>query len=487
VWNVKSNPAVKSLIRNRFDMTLNLDRRYLVIVYGLLSEEKGIRPFTPKEAKEIASSWLPSEFESLTTSQFIAYLDELVGLGVLKSIRGDTQIQYQLRNANIRGLIGDDQEEIDSKLNEAIEQQANSSPLDRHAFFEVDEGDILCPITFRDEKALLGAESRLEGENSKIPLSDSWKYTVSVVVGSPAMGIDKVGESVRRLYETENMLNPGVKKVANEYELFQRNDTDFNSPKDFEKRIGDVLIRRALEKPHAVIVNVTGNQTLAHVVGMIDAAHSFHGKNSNYSNSYPVRVVFCLSPKAYWGWLANPLLTSRRELAQPFINLAPWEASAVSHLLDKLEMTNAPEDVSKVMRYTLGWYISLDIMAHYKGKRIDVHSVSDLGDSFKPLKEIDSKQAKTFLTATGMRDVEGIVHFVKELTDTWDEGFTIEAIGLSIEDLDAFGEDDPDAEGIARWLSDMSIIRRERGTEVGKPLYTLDPAVDRALTVLNVE
>ena len=201
VRNVAKNRDVRNLVRNRFDLTLDLDRRYRVIVYGLLSEGKGVRPFTVREAKDIAANWLPSEFEHLTVVQFRAYLDELEGLGVLKSLRGEEQVQYQLRNANIRRLIGDEeagQDDIDSKLSEAIEAD-QSSPLDRHAFFENIKA-VLCPITFRDEKGLFGSDTGIDDGSSGIKTKANPNYTVSIVVGSQAQGLSSMEDSMRLLY-----------------------------------------------------------------------------------------------------------------------------------------------------------------------------------------------------------------------------------------------------------------------------------------------
>lgn len=388
---------------------------------------------------------------------------------------------------------GDDEEDVDSKLNQAIKQQVKSSPMDRHAFFEGEDGGSLCPITFRDEKGLFGIESGYEGGNYKIPVEVSPNYTVSIILGSPALGIKNMGESVRRLYQAEQEMNLAWKGSAEEYELFELDDAAFNSPSDFRRRLSDVLIKRALEKPYAVVVNVTGDQPLAHVAGMIDAAHNLHSKNIDPKISFPVRVVFCLSPKAYWHWLSNPALTEGRELAQPFIKLAPWNESAVSHLLDKLDMTNSPGDVAKVMRYTGGWYISLDTMVRHKASRSNVHSVADLGNGFRSMTDIKSREAKRFLSATGLRDVKGVAGFVSEVAEMWegdagnDGQICTEEIEASYEDTKALGDDAPNAEGVIRWLSDMSIIRRVRDEDVSRSVFSLDSVVAHALSIVNVD
>ena len=114
--------------------------------------------FSAKVAHEIASSWLPEEFGKLGVKQFEAFLTELCGLGVLKAIKEGNSNQYILRNTNILKLIGDDEDEINDKLLMALKQHTQSSPLDRHAFWGTNIP--ACPITFRDEKELLGVKGK---------------------------------------------------------------------------------------------------------------------------------------------------------------------------------------------------------------------------------------------------------------------------------------------------------------------------------------
>ena len=157
-------------------------------------------------------------------------------MGVLKSVRGEKQTQYQLRNANIRRLIGDGdegQDDIDSKLSEAIQQQVKSSPLDRHAFFEHDGKPILSPITFRDEKGFFGSEQNISDGSGLIKLQNNSRYTVSVVVGSEAQGLNSVADSLRLLYEAETFSNPDFRSGAGGYEVFDRFDSDFSDPEAF--------------------------------------------------------------------------------------------------------------------------------------------------------------------------------------------------------------------------------------------------------------
>ena len=58
--NIENNSDVRRLSGERFDMTLNLDKRYTVAVYGLIAAyDKGIGKFTVSKALEVARTWVP--------------------------------------------------------------------------------------------------------------------------------------------------------------------------------------------------------------------------------------------------------------------------------------------------------------------------------------------------------------------------------------------------------------------------------------------
>ena len=54
-----------------------------------------------------------------------------------------------------------------------------------------------------------------------------------------------------------------------------------------------------------------------HFGEMLKEMRQAYGKNQD--ESYPVRVVFCLSPKAYWQWICGEELTEGRDLVQLYL------------------------------------------------------------------------------------------------------------------------------------------------------------------------
>ncbi|WP_049124589.1 hypothetical protein, partial [Burkholderia cenocepacia] len=98
---VESDSSVQKLCRDRFDMTLHLDKRYMLIVYGLIEKHgRSISSFSVKQALDVARLWAPDQFQGMSESGFEALLEELGGLGVLKTVQVNPR-QYALRNQSI--------------------------------------------------------------------------------------------------------------------------------------------------------------------------------------------------------------------------------------------------------------------------------------------------------------------------------------------------------------------------------------------------
>ncbi len=480
VTAVSQKQDVIDLIRKRFDMTLVLDRRYLIIVYGLLAQKKGTRPFSPKEAHEIAKGWLPEEFAQLGVKQFEAFLEELCGLGVLKALREGRTIQYVLRNTNIQKLIGEDEDEIAERLLMAIAQRTQSSPLDRHAVWK-DKVES-CPITFRDEQELLGGEIR-QDDDSEVKNLDSWKYTTTIVVGSDALGLHALKDTLPQLYEIE-CLNHSELKKRDKYTAITRPDDHFSSPEKFRTLLHGIVDKKADTDPYMIIIEVGGSQPLAHLLGLLDAAHAMTGMSME--KKFPVRVVFVLSPKAYWQWLSAPELTMGREDLQPFINLSPWGHSASAHLLEKLGMINDDTSVADLVEHTEGWHMAIDGLCKIKRAHPGTSALSDIADKFPPITVVKGRSLKEFRKASGVDDVGWVVPLLKASIELWEkEEFSAEEIMMAALDMDVFDGADVEIDTAMSWLSSMNILRKARQGKKEDATYRISPSILHAIGLLN--
>ena len=100
-----SKESLAELIRERFDLTLELDPAYKVIAYTIAHEaiERGPSvALSARELRGLASSWWPAGLSGMTNDGFRSLCEELVDLGVLARRSG----KFGLRSPNILRFLG---------------------------------------------------------------------------------------------------------------------------------------------------------------------------------------------------------------------------------------------------------------------------------------------------------------------------------------------------------------------------------------------
>ncbi|MFS1524061.1 hypothetical protein ACL7TT_08105 [Microbulbifer sp. 2304DJ12-6] len=474
ITNVGKTKEVMSLIRKRFDMTLNLDQRYLVIIYSIIDDGRGSQPFGPAYAKEIAECWLPKAFANLSDKQFEAFLVELAGLGVLKQL-GDGQ--YALRNTNVLKLLTDGHgDDVAVKLEEAIDNYNTHDPLDRHAF-DPERSKVPSPITCRDEKAILG---RANYQSPQAPLQEDKdkQVTVSIISGSEALGIKALQDTLPLLYSEEHKFGSGKKARTYEYlTLRVNNNTDYQ---DIRKKIVETHIQKKLLKsPQMIFLELSSNITLDRILGIIDTAHSCVEEIP--SEGYPVRVVIVMGPGAYWQWVSNTDFTREREALQPFIKLAPWSSDAVKGLLDRLGINDSSDDQKAVIEMTGAWYFSLNILAQVSKDHPKWKELSQFVKKFTPLTAMTEKNANKFLEMSGVTEIDYALTLLEGIYDNYgDESVEADVIEVISDDIDYEGEK-PKVSHLVQWLSDLNLLVRGRNTRGGDSQYSINSAMAHAI------
>ncbi|MFD0579354.1 DNA repair protein RecN [Dactylosporangium darangshiense] len=193
VDGVYANRAVRELIAQRFRWTINLDTRYRVIalVVTVLSLEDG-QPGSTFPVDDLrtycAASW-PKGFaeDELRSKDFVRYLDEMVGLGVLHRSGED----YGIRSPNVVALLGT-KKTLDQELREAsthfelpYEYNPNMSRMVIGKEWE------RSPLTDADLADLVGEKEDTAHNLSRVRRAGR-QYKVAVVTGTPALGVDRV-------------------------------------------------------------------------------------------------------------------------------------------------------------------------------------------------------------------------------------------------------------------------------------------------------
>jgi hypothetical protein len=466
---------LKKEVINRFEITLNLDTSYLIIIYSLLLNELGAAPFLASEAKKHAEDW-KTEFSGMSETQFSAYLDELVGLGVLRQEANNSR-EYQLRNANIRNLLGTEPERIEDKLIAALEDAENTDPLETHRMV-ADKKDFLrpSPLNYRDEKMIVGLDSRREEnaliENKKEPPIKP--FQISIIQGSRALGIDDITESLSPIREIENFDG-----VDEHYHIKQL------------KKADGVTIRQFLNGvqssthiyPVAAIVPVSIFQDIFEMADLLEEILGL--KPSFESAAQPVRFVFVMNPSSFWNWIRNEnIAESQSETPEiNIIRLQKWTKCALSQLLTHLEMDDSSTSAELLLEYSFGWYSSLRKLSEVvaNGKESNISRLPNYGK----LDQLDAKTSRIFLNdAVALNQMAWVEPLLGNLIQIESEPMAksdlIEWFTMWIEENTELSELGGCEDILLNWLIVLQIVVLETRKTGNAQKYILDPVIAAA-------
>ncbi|KAA5837248.1 hypothetical protein ABT337_15260 [Saccharopolyspora hirsuta] len=232
---VAASDWVRSRIAERLRITINLDDRYrvltLVIALFSLNDSFGT-DYGPEELLDEARNRWHSGFAELTASQVSIYLDEMVGLGLLSRL--PHKKRYTVRSPNVINMLG------------------TKADLER----ELAETDFDRPYEYnpREARRLLACDDG--GREFHSPLTDgqlhdlTFNSGISVITGSPALGIDRVPSAIQNYAEMRGTRTATV-----------------SSDKDLKKVVTEAVRRRssstivivdALRMPLPEVDSVTG-------------------------------------------------------------------------------------------------------------------------------------------------------------------------------------------------------------------------------------
>lgn len=473
VDRVERDPVVTDLIRLRFEMTLNLDKRYLVIVYGLITNNRTTGSFTAAQAKEIAEDWLPAEFKHLTEKQFEAFLVELVGLGVLREKTNNGRAEYSLRNVNIMNLVGSARV-VEEKLLRAVEGITQDNPLYGHAFPE--NATCPSPLTFKDEKFLLNPDSHSARELGDGPRM----YSVGVICGSEALGLqaDVFAASLPPLGEFEESRVVG--RNPPRYQVHTYSDKELTNPAEFARILDSAITQRSKDAPIMLLVTAEGEMGITHTLDLLSVAHSMTVRATGMTHR--VRMLFLLAPKAMWQWQSRPDLTAELEQQQPFIGLERWNETGLSNLLNRLSLDNADGDVDELQRYSHGWYFSLNMLAQKcLSRKREAVRLADLKGQYVPITEAKPRELQKFLAKTGLTSVPWGVSLATQLAQF--DGFDVDDLQLMLmePEFEEMGINAELAPAVLRWLERLRVTDSRQGLGSGCAAYSITPSIVAAL------
>ncbi|MFF8946709.1 hypothetical protein ACF1A5_31525 [Streptomyces sp. NPDC014864] len=179
---VEQDSSLRSDITAAFKDTLALDDRYHVIANVLAqhARDNGLETrLSDRELREECAGWWPRGFEQLDSEGFRAYLQEMVGLGVLAP-NNDGQ-GWHLRGPNALRMIGTAQE-IEARLLRAERESRLEDTVVLESRPDLSDGRS-APLTVNQIDYLLG----------------EYVNQVRVVLGTQATGIADVERTLREM------------------------------------------------------------------------------------------------------------------------------------------------------------------------------------------------------------------------------------------------------------------------------------------------
>ena len=474
VENVENNSDVRRLSGERFDMTLNLDKRYTVAVYGLIDVYgKGIGRFSVKQALDVARSKVPEEFEQVSESGFESLLQELVGLGVLREADRLTH-QYAMRNQSILQLIGS-ANDISHKLHMAVLDLANHAE-DVLTCHPTGTNLVPSPLSLQAERQILLARSP----------DGAPKYSVSIIMGTPALGLSI--EGMKESFSTINEFQSG--NVLSKYNVKTVTEDQMLEPKRFQALLDTAIDTWAQDQAAVLLVSLEGVHSIDRILDLLSIANEKASKATRLKNV--LRIVFLLGARSMWSWHSNPWLTASPSEIGGLVELSRWTRHACESLLDQQGLGVTSEQARLLQTATEGWYLPLmKFIEVRKRKGATVSSFKDFASDFTALRDLPAKDFEKFVQQTGMTSMAWSMPLAAQLKefDTLNE-FSSGDLQTAIEFLDGDLQKQISPEqgaSVVRWWTALRVIEvntKETSENAGKGdrvTYRFTQSLQRAI------
>jgi len=318
---------------DRFRITLELDPRYLLLTL-VIAELSRDNPHVlatgidAHELREFAASFWPEGFPvDFSDDAFDALLSEMVGLGLLRDIRGT---HFALRSANLAHLIGS-AEKIKADLEAFYKRPAPPGADPAQARRIIDEWPSL--LTSQQEGVLL---ADLRPNRHAATASDC------IVLGGIALAdIGAAEAAIRGAVEASRKL-PAHEQISVS-----------NVTRVDPSHIRSLIARRAgAERPAIWIIKPDTGWTAETVAAAAAALAALPSRN------VPTRLVFIADAARAWDWCGTPARQTLLEAEDPRarigeLSAGPWSRTALDlWLKEHTELALPPEDI---LVRTGGW------------------------------------------------------------------------------------------------------------------------------------
>jgi len=432
---------LRQAIRDRFKLTLGLDKRYEVIAYsiayGSLESAKGrMDGFSVSWIRDEILYWWSEGFRGRSSVDEIrALLEEMVGLGIL---RVTNEGYFTIRTPNVALLMGTP-EEIQEEL-----LRDREVPLEYEA------------ATFRSTLGIKNDSKRSPLTAQQESKLQSHEYGVSIIFGCKAAGLDELKVFLESAYVKKKEFFCYWEKILDQA--------------DFTQHLQDISRNRKKNGTTLVVISSQCDWSETWVNEAIQKVTRLK-KDDSF-----MRVVFIADPKKAWQ-LVSQDSTKLGWLEERVIPLKTWHDSALRHWLEDSNFPSNQKIREKIKAVTGNWSTLLQ-----KFYQLSQSNPLHWEDSLQKLKEQldDPGRARELAQLMGFDGSQPQREQVLQVLAVWGEA--------SAEDLiDIIGEGTSTnlVNQILRWADLLSLASPLGKKDDGKDYWSLDPVVRRILGAME--
>ncbi len=375
---------VRDAIRDRFNLTLALDKRYEAIACAMIVEQieahdSYARAYTAGDILRMGQEWWPEGFGEMSSQDIRARLDEMCGLGVL--VR-DTNGHYRLKSPNLVRLMGTEQDIEDRLL--AISELPAPVTFDADSHHTWLDG-IFSPFSYSQERSL-----------------SQRQFGVGLVFASNALGYQHLPKVYTKWVAGSDDL--GVAK---------RVPQNICTGEDLKEWLDQFLDKNSDATRLVAYYNLTVASEVD-LQGLVKSALDYCQRRQ-HTRSRWLRIVFNFAPSATWQWLSLPRKQREQleDLADAVVTPARWTPTGIKQRLQHRDVMDLAEVSRSILSATGGWHILVDRLFDEIADTFEPGPLAALAEEFRAQLILNPMAADNFLSEVGLH--ESIHTITKEL------------------------------------------------------------------------
>ena len=330
IEEVYQSQDLRATILERFNWTLDLDKRYRFIAYKIAYEIRAGAGETGFEVNWIAGEarreWPEGFDETIQIDEIRGLLDEMIGLGILIKTKNN---QYRLRSPNVLRLLGTI-DQIEGQLIE-IMQYTPSPGFDPNSFRRLLKDKNQCsPLTAAQESDILKPEN-----------------DIRLIFGSKGLGIESVPEGVQAAVEDYT-----------DTEQIHLLDANVQSSKQLKSWLQEHIRGEGYVIP-IVPLEKAGSEP-KNLIEWIETALDV--VNRRRSEKRTIRILFVVPPEAAQIWFRIPI-EKRKELTNAdgrLLLLKRWNDAGLRRSLEDFSIAPNTDAQREILDATGGWPIFIE-------------------------------------------------------------------------------------------------------------------------------